>query len=224
MNLELESGYGDIFIQELDGLALMEIQYGNLKSGPLSRGNQKPYNSLELAYSNGTIESAGWIEVELSYSDLEIGTSSMIFSENKYSDMIGEKVDGIVTEGGYDKYIFDEVGSFVGELKYSRVKFEKLTKKFVVESKYTPIQIMNLSRGFKEVVVSSSYGNVHMKVEEGASFKFEGESRYGNINLAREGKLSKTKEGNMVKIWGNVGSSPKGEMNIVTRYGNINIE
>ncbi len=142
MNLTMASSYGDVFIQELTGLVLLDLKYGNLKAGSLTRGNAKPFNKIDLAYSNGNIEKGGWMEIELGYSDLEIGTSSMLFVESKYSKLMGEKTGGIVTEGAYDKYIFDEVDNMVAELRYSGIKFGVLNKKLDVESKYTNIKIL----------------------------------------------------------------------------------
>ena len=224
LNLDMESSYGDLFIQELTGLVLLDLKYGNLKAGKLSRGNEKPYNKLDLAYSNGTVDAAGWMELGLAYSELEVGTSSMLFAESKYSKLMGEKTGGIVTEGAYDKYYFDEVDNFVAELRYSGLKFGKLNKKLDVNSKYTNIKILNVSKDFKELNASSSYGSIYLNVEEGTSFKIESEARYGKINMTMDGKLSKMKEGTTMKVWGNVGSAPKGSMKLITRYGNIDIE
>ena len=81
MNLEMSSSYGDLFVQELNGLVELNLKYGNLKAGTLGRGNEKPFNSLDLAYSDATIDFAGWMEVDLSYSDMEVLQSSMIFCE-----------------------------------------------------------------------------------------------------------------------------------------------
>jgi hypothetical protein len=224
LNLDMESAYGDLFIQELTGLVLLDLKYSNLKAGNLARGNEKPYNKMGLSYSNGSIETAGWMELELAYSDLDVSDSKMLFVKSKYSKLMGEKTGGIVTEGTYDKYYFDEVDNFVAELRYSGLKFGVLNKKLDVVSKYTDIKITGVSKEFKTLNASSSYGNIYLKMDEGASFKFEGETRYGNINLALDGKLSKSKENNIVKVWGNVGSAPKGSMKLEARYGNIEIE
>jgi len=223
LNLALESSYGDVFIQELAGHVRLDLKYGNLKAGALSWGNEKPMNWLNMAYSNGTIESVGVIEMGLAYSDLEIVESEMIYVNGKYSKLMGEKTGGVDADGSYDKYFFDEVGSFEAELRYSGLKFGALTRKLNVESKYTNIKILHLSKDFKEVNVASSYGNISMDVEEGASFRFEGESKYGKINVALDGKLNKSKEKNTMKIWGTVGSAPKGSMDLVAGYGNIDI-
>jgi len=224
MNLEMSSSYGDLFVQELNGLVLLNLKYGNLKAGTLGRGNEKPFNNLDLAYSDATIDIAGWMEVDLAYSDMEVLQSTMIFCESKYSKLLGEKTGGIVTEGAYDKYVFDEVDNFVGELRYSGIKLGTLNKKMNVESKYTHIKVAEVSKDFKEINALTSYGNISLNMEQGSSFKLEGEARYGNINLGMDGKLSKVKENNMIRIWGTVGSAPKGSVALEARYGNIVIE
>jgi len=224
INLDMENSYGDLFIQEVSGLVLLDLKYCNVKAGKLSRGSEKPYNMLELAYSNGTIDEAGWVELELAYSDMEIITSKMLFVESKYSKLIGEKAGGIVTEGTYDKYYIDELDSFVAELKYSGLKFGVLHKSLSLHSTYTSAKVERLSKGFSEVDAALSYGNIYMGVEPGTSFKFEGEAKYGKVSVASTGKLSKSKEGNSMKVWGTVGSGSKSTVKLITKYGNIDIK
>ena len=104
VNLDMESSYGDLFIQEASEKVQIDLKYGNLKAGTISRGNVKPYNFIDLAYSDGVIDEAGWLNLELSYSDMEINNSKMLFVENKYSKLLGEKAGGIVTEVAYYRY------------------------------------------------------------------------------------------------------------------------
>ncbi|MEN8202297.1 MAG: DUF4097 family beta strand repeat-containing protein [Bacteroidota bacterium] len=224
INLDMENSYGDLFIQEVSGLALLDLKYNNLKAGTLSRGNVKPYNMIELAYSDAEVDEAGWVQVELSYSDLEINQSKMLFVESKYSKLIGEKAGGIISEGAYDKYYIDEVDSFVAELKYSGIKFGTLNKTLNLHSAYTNAKIEKLSREFDEVEAALAYGNIYMGLESGASFKFEGEAKYGSVHMDVGERMSKTKENNYTRVWGNVGSNPKSTMNLITKYGNIKIE
>jgi hypothetical protein len=224
LNLTIENSYGDLFIQELSGLALLDLQYSNLKADKLSRGNEKPYNQLELAYSNATIEEAGWMELEMAYSDVEINSSAMLFVESKYSKLLGDRAGGIITEGAYDKYYIDELDSFVAELKYSGLKFEQVNKTLNIHASYTNTKVLKLSKSFDEVEVSLAYGNLNMTMEPGASYKIDSESRYGSIKVAGGDNLSKSKETTTTKVWGTVGSNPKGNMNLITKYGNIEID
>jgi len=224
LNLSLESHYGDVFLQEVNGLVIMDLKYGNLKAGTLGRGNEKPYNVLELDYSDGNIEKAGWLELDLGYSDLEISNSSMLFVESKYSKILGGTAGGIVAEGAYDKYAFDEVGSMVAELRYGGINLGVLKKKLSVESKYTHIKVADVGADFKEITASSSYGNIYLGGTGGASYKLDAECKYGKIDLNADGKLSKVKENSNVRVWGTVGSNPKSTINLEARYGNIVIE
>ncbi|RPI45178.1 MAG: hypothetical protein EHM46_01990 [Bacteroidetes bacterium] len=223
INLEVDNSYGDLFIQEISGLALLDLKYSNFKADILSRGNENPVNRLDLAYSNGTIGKAGRMDLNLAYSELEITSSDMLNMESKYSKLSGEKAGSIQTEGAYDKYFFDEIGSFSAALKYSGLKFGILRKGLQLESSYTNVSIGSLSGGFDKLDASLSYGNIEVDVEEGASFKLEAESKYGKVNVAQEGKLNRMKESATMKVSGSVGSNPRAEMNLITRYGNIDI-
>lgn len=224
INLEMENAYGDLFIQEVSGLVLLDLKYSNLKAGMLSRGDEKPYNQLELAYSNGTIDEARWLEVELAYSELDIVNSEMLFVESKYSKLIGEKAGGIITEGAYDKYYIDELDSFVAELKYSGLKFGVVNKSLSLHSAYTNAKVMKLSKSFDKVDAALSYGNLFMDVESGTSYKVEAEAKYGKVKIASDGNLNQTKEGTSMKVWGTIGSSPKANVKVITKYGNLVIE
>ena len=223
VNLDMDNSYGDLFIQEVSGLVLLDLKYGNMKAGSLTRGNTKPYSAIDMAYSNAEIDELGWLELEISYSDMEINNSTMLFVENKYSKLFGERAGGIITEGAYDKYAFDEVDSFVGELKYSGIKLGTLHKGLDLKSGYTNVKIGTLSKGFDKVDASLSYGNMHVGLESGASFKFEGEAKYGSVNIDGD-KLSRSKENNYKRVWGSVGSNPKASIKVVTKYGNSSFE
>ena len=137
----MDNSYGDLFIQEATGLVLLDLKYGNMKAGSLSRENKKPYSQIDMAYSNAEIDELGWLELEISYSDMQINSSKMLFVENKYSKLSGEKAGGIITEGAYDKYTFEEIDSFVGELRYSGIKFGRLNKALDLHSGYTGVKI-----------------------------------------------------------------------------------
>jgi hypothetical protein len=223
VNLDMDNSYGDLFIQEATGLVLLDLKYGNMKAGSLTRENEKPYSQIDMAYSNAEIDELGWLELEIAYSDMQLNSSKMLFVESKYSKISGEKAGGIITEGAYDKYTFEEIDSFVGELKYSGIKIATLNKTLDLHSTYTGVKIETLSNGFDKVDASLSYGNFTAGLEPGAAFKFQGEAKYGKVIISGD-RLSKTKENNYVKVWGNVGSNPKSSINVITKYGNSSFE
>jgi len=99
-----------------------------------------------------------------------------------------------------------------------------LNKNLNVHASYTNTKILELSKDFDEVEASLAYGNLTITTESGTSYKLESEARYGNIKVAQDDKLSRSKETTTTKVWGTVGSNPKGSMNLITKYGDIEID
>ena len=66
-SLALANKYGNTDIDELNGQVNLDIKYGNLTAGKLTRGNIKPLNRLNLAYGKGTIDEAGWLDLTVRY-------------------------------------------------------------------------------------------------------------------------------------------------------------
>ena len=223
LNVTAENAYGNMYIQEISGLVSLDIQYGNLKADRLLRGNVKPYNSLDLAYGNAEFDQAGWMDLNISYSELNASRAEFLMVGSKYSKLGGEKAGIIITEGRYDKYLFDEIDNFVADLKYSNVRFGKMNKKMDITASYTNVKLDMLSKGFEQVSSDLSYGNFVMGTEPGVAFNLKAESKYGGIDIEPEAKLSKSKENSYVKVWGTVGSGAKADVDVITRYGNIDI-
>jgi hypothetical protein len=63
-----------------------------------------------------------------------------------------------------------------------------------------------------------------MGTEPGIAFNLDAESKYGGIDVKPDGNLSKSKENSYMKVWGTVGSGARADVDLVTRYGNINIK
>ncbi|MBN1132590.1 MAG: hypothetical protein JXA39_05925 [Bacteroidales bacterium] len=224
LNLTVENSYGNVYLQELAGVAALDVQYGNLKVNKLTRGNDKPYNKLEIAYGNLEIEEAGWIELNASYSDCVVSNADMLFVKSKYSKFYGEHAGAVITEGKYDKYMFDEIDNFVGELKYSNVRFDRLNTKFDLNASYTNVKIEMLPKGFEKIRSDQSYGNFFLVTEKGNSFNLNAQSNYGGIDVVPESNLKRSRDNGTMKVTGTVGSPSKSEVEVITRYGNIDIK
>ena len=67
MDLSLVNKYGNTDLDDLYGLVDLDIKYGNLTASKLTRGNEKPLNTLNLAYGKGSIDDAGWLDATVRY-------------------------------------------------------------------------------------------------------------------------------------------------------------
>ena len=79
--LTLANRYGNTEIDELHGLVNLDIKYGNLTAGKLTRGNVKPLSKLNPGIWKGSIEEAGWLDINIRYcGNIDITKSQALFS------------------------------------------------------------------------------------------------------------------------------------------------
>jgi hypothetical protein len=86
--LTLYNKYGNTDIDELYGLVNLDIKYGSLTAGKLTRGNIKPLNRLNLSYGTGTVDEAGWLDLYIRYvGKMDVTRSQAILLDSKYSKL-----------------------------------------------------------------------------------------------------------------------------------------
>jgi len=84
IKLNLSNKYGPVFITELTGHAVINVNYGKLVAGKLLRGNEKPLSEVNLGYSNAEIEEVSWLKSNIKYSTLQIEKSCCFQFRYKY--------------------------------------------------------------------------------------------------------------------------------------------
>ncbi|SRR6056297_485601 len=223
VNVELSQKYGDLFIQEVAGLADLTVKYGSLKVGALTRGDAEPWNTVDLAYGDGSIENAGYMSLDIAYSELTLTESKALNIENAYSKIFGEKAGIINTEGKYDQYNFEKVESFDAALKYSGINIGTLLRSLDVELAYTNAKIGKVQSGFDRISVEAQYGNVKAGLDPDAAFTVDAQAKYGNIRLP-EGDLDYDRDGAALEVSGSVGRNPGSLVSVDIKYGNFELK
>ena len=223
VNVLLSQKYGDLFIQEVAGLADLTVKYGSLKVNALTRGDAEPWNTVDLAYGNGSIENAGYMSLDIAYSELTLTESEALNIENAYSKVFGEKAGLINTEGHYDQYNFETVESFDAELKYSGIKIGTLQKRLDVDLAYTNAKIGTVQSGFDRISVEAQYGNVKAGLDPDASFTVDAQAKLGNIRLP-EGDLVYDRDKTALGVSGSVGKNPGSIVSVNIEYGNFELK
>lgn len=206
INVDLEQNYGNIFIQEISGKAMLELNYADLEAGSIYRTGEENWNELEVAYGSASIEKTGALSVELKYGALSIGSSNELSIESAYS-----------------KLTLGEVNSLEFESKYDKLNIEKLNAYLSIESAYTPVNIELITDSFTGLEAEMSYGNLKGKFEHETAFHIVAEASYGSINIP-DGNYRSEKQNNRQKVEGDVGNNPKAEVNVSIRYGSLNLK
>jgi hypothetical protein len=224
INVKLLNKYGSVFIEVIDGMADINVQYGSLNIRKLGRENVKPLNQLSLAYSKGSIENASWLKANLAYSKLSIEDGQAIICISKYSSLSSENVNSLVVDSKYDTHSVNTIRNFAGEMKYSNLKMGEMSGKMSINSSYTNVKVDKIMSDFESLAIENVRGGYRVGISENASFNLNGEAYRGDITVDGMDNLNRKVINSDKTVWGTFGEKAiKGEINIVTRDGGVKV-
>ena len=227
-NLNLYNKYGDVYIDQANGLNNISVKYGNLKAGKLLNGNSKPRSTLTLKYvGSATIEECNWLKVDVGYSKLKIRQSTALIMVSKYSKIYIDKANSIVCESKYDNpFKVGTVNNFICTGKYSEYDIENLISKFEIQAKYSDIDIQTVSKEFESIEAVISYGKLDMELPQGVDYQFKADTEYCSLDAPNGKNISRIQDHTEVKMYGYIGNNPqvKAKVRIVSKYGDVDLD
>ena len=224
LKLNLSNKYGDTFINELTGEALIQVKYGNLKANKIMRGNIEPLSKVILKYGKGSIEEADWLTLEVKYCHkFELNKATALVVMSGYSKVFVDRASSIVVDSKYDNFSLGEVNNFVAESGYTDYRFNTVRNKLILTNKYGNCEVTSIPKTFEKIEVDSKYGTVKLGIDPGASYQLNGDAGYGEITFPSTGKVSRISSTNSLTVDGVVGTdpSPKATVKIFTKYGSV---
>jgi hypothetical protein len=227
-NLKLVNRYGDTDIDELHGLVDIDIKYGNLNAGKLTRGNEKPFNNMTISYGKGSIDEAGWLDILVRYCpEIKISKSQALLLDSKYSKIQIGKTSSLVGESKYDNLRIEAINNLIIENGYAEVNIGSLTKKLDYKGSYGSLSAERIPSGFDSLKVNTRYTGVRLGIEETASYYLDAKVTYGGLKF-NENKFRSQRQiadHNSKEISGIIGNDedPKSKVNIESSYGSVKL-
>jgi len=227
-DLTLVNKYGNTDIDELHGLMSLDIKYGNLNAGKLTRGNVKPLSRLNLAYGKGSIDEAGWFDLTIRYTgSMEIGKSQALLIDSKYSKLIIGETSSIVGESKYDNLRIESINNLVLDNGYTETNIGTLTKKLNYNGSYGSFSVDRIPAGFESIEVETHYMGVRLGIEENVSYKLDARVSYGGLKYNEDSfkTVRRIIENNSHEVSGIVGNeeSSSSRVNITASYGSVKL-
>lgn len=226
--LDLSNRYGNTDLDELQGLVNIDIKYGNLTAGKLSRGNVKPLSKVAIAYGKGSVDETGWLDLYIRYcGNFSVSKGQAILLDSKYSKMYFGDVSSVVGESKYDNINIENINNLVLENGYTGVKIGTLTKKLQCTGSYGSFSTDRVPAGFESLEVNSRYMGIKLGISESANFKLDAKVSYGGLsynedNFRNQNRIIENNSKQVSGIMGNM-DSPSSTVKISSSYGSVKL-
>lgn len=224
VSLDLTNKFGDIFINEVQGKAKIDLGYGNMEANKLGNSD----NLLDISFGNANIKWMKGAVVILKYSSLEMDYAGSLRLDSKYSNLEAQKilVLNVNFEGGNLK--MENSYAIDGKVKFSDLEIHRIEQSLNLDIQYGSCDVDEMPADFTSVNIKNKYGNVSVGLHENAAYSLDAELRFCDLDYpekdAKFNFRSTTATEKVYKGTIHAGTSvPSAKVTVKSEFGNISL-
>ncbi len=182
-DLTVSNDYGTILLNELDGKAVINCDYGKLLIGALNHSN----NKINIDYtSNSTIEFMDGGKINADYSKITVEKANDVVLYADYSTSAFENIRNLNYTCDYGSLYVEKGYHIKGNGDYLSMKFGSVFKTLHINADYGSIKIAALQKGFESVKIVADYTGLRIGIAKEASCNITAKLSFGSFRYEGE--------------------------------------
>lgn len=176
--LEVKNTHGDIYLEGRTGEVDIDLSYGDLKAGKLTKGGE-----LKLAFGKIDIQSFGTGRIELKHVNFfSLDQAQYIEVDQQYSEIEIGSVDKIDMRSRHGEAEFGRVGKMDVNLQFTDFVIESLETSLDMRAQHaSDFSIDNVSENFEFIDIEGNYGSYNIDLEKDLKANFKGDFQYASM-------------------------------------------
>jgi hypothetical protein len=207
INLKVENKYGDLYMENISGKLDVSVSNGSFKANSINKSCV-----LSFAFCDASINYISSGKITSSFAEITIGKADELdlFSTSSRLDI--KRAGTINVESRRDKLFFNNTGRLHGKSYFTDFRLDSLTTDININTMYGNINVEMIDKGFESVNITSSYTDISLEIDPGASYDFD--IRHINTFLVLPDKNAKiekkilSEEKKEYITFGSVGKNP----------------
>ncbi|MCK9423700.1 MAG: DUF4097 family beta strand repeat-containing protein [Bacteroidales bacterium] len=224
INLDLTNKFGDIFVNEVQGKAKINLGYGNLEAKKLTNSD----NMLDIRFSKANINWVKGAVLILKYSEMELDYAGSLRLDSKFSNMDANKIIALNVnfEGG--KLNMENSSAVDSKSKFSDLEIQRIEKSLNLDIQYGSCEVHEMPPDFTLVNIRNKYGNVSIGLGEQAKYNLEADLKFCDLDYPTDkAKFSFRSTSPTEKSFkGIIGGTdnPTGKVTVHSEFGNVSLK
>lgn len=174
INLHIDNSFGSVTIGTHTGQVFLNVAHGTLNVSQLTRGNEKPVNSIVVSHSKLTIEKANWLQAEILHApDANLGEVQALSLSSKYSTIKIASANSLVLTSRSDLISLNRVANLVSESWLSKIKTGELTSFANITSELSELTVGAIRSGFTEFNAEITRGSLSVGIPGECRLNFD---------------------------------------------------
>ncbi|MCK9203432.1 MAG: DUF4097 domain-containing protein [Bacteroidales bacterium] len=224
INLDLTNKFGDIYINEVQGKAKINLGYGNLEANKLINSD----NLLDIKFSKANVN---WIKgavVLLKYSEMTLDYAGSLRLDSKFSDLNANKIIALNVsfEGG--KLNMENSSAVESKSKFSDLDIQRIEKSLDLDIQYGSCEVHEMPQDFTLVNIQNKYGDVSIGLGDQAKYSLDADLKFCELEYPSEKAKFSYRSTTPTKssFKGVIGGAdnPVGKVTVRSEFGDVNLK
>ena len=218
-SVDLSNDYGGINLDNIDGHAKINCDYGRIDIGRLNAEN----NNLNFDYTkNSTIDYVKSAKITADYSGYDIAEAGDLYINADYTTSKVKKANNVEYSCDYGSLTIDNARNIKGDGDYLTAKFGKVHGNVDMNADYGSIKIYEMAQDAGNIKIRSDYAGIKIGYNSGYSFNFELDLEYAGLKGTDDFEFDVKRKSSHKKYYkGRYGSSARNTVSITSDYGGL---
>ena len=223
-NVKVSNDYGNIMLNEIDGSANINCDYGKITLGDLNSSN----NKINIDYTKGSsinFMKAGYVNAD--YSKLTIDKTDTVKINSDYSTISVGVANKVTYNSDYGTVRVDDVEDISGNSDYVSIRLGTVRNNLNLKADYGSIKIAELAKGFHRAEISGQYAGITIGVKANNNFRFTADLQYARLRYNEDHvDMRKSIEKSSKRYYeGTYGNGNSNSVLIIkSQYGSVNFK
>ncbi len=219
-SVDLDNNYGSINLDKLEGVAIIDCDYGKITTKELMADN----NSISFDYTNNSyfeFIKSGTIDAD--YSNFIVAKAKDLNIKADYTKSVIEIAENIEYNCDYGSITIEKANNVTGDGDYLTTRIGDVYKNIIIKADYGSIKINQMTANAGNIEIDSDYTGITIGYNVDYNFNFDIDLDYASLRSHEGFEFIKKHEKSVSKLYiGYYGNSNSGNtIKIESDYGSV---
>ncbi len=226
MSLDLANKFGDIYVNEINGKAKIDLSYGNLDINKLNNSD----NLIDLKFCNSSkVREIKGAVINLQYSTLDIDYAGSLRLDAKYSNLKAGKVIALnlSTQGG--SVDLSNSAAVESRSRFSDIDIDRIDQSLNLDIQYGSCKVSEVGVDFTSINIKNKFADVDLRLPKSAVYSLDATLKFCELNFPDENAVlnfrSTTPTSSEYRgVVGSKDAKPKATVVVRSNYGSVSLK
>ncbi|WP_299454328.1 hypothetical protein [uncultured Microscilla sp.] len=226
IKLKVKNKFGSVFLGDYTGELDLYVAYGSIKAGKITNVEDK---KIKVAFGSADIDQVEQGDLTIAYGSLKLDNGKKLLVKNSFSTMEIRDIHDLDITSKYGTVSITKVNNLSGSSSFDTFKIGELNNNCTLKLKYAKgFEVSRVNKNFKKIDIDGQFSAMELRFDEGASFDYEVNTKFGKLKAALRQKMKIRKQieqTNSNYYEGKYGQgNAKSKVTIKSKYGSVRIK